>query len=108
MFGDHSVSVSQSASATQPAHHSDESHSERPPHSTESPCDYVLNAGPAIISGVYAALPTDRTQWWVWFAVATSAAPDLTAVNHSAKRAPIEYHFPRPSRLYLHTQRLLI
>ena len=107
VFGDHSGSVTQSASAAQPVHHSDKSHSERPLQSPESPCDYALNAGPAIISGVYAALPTDRVQW-VWFAVATSAAPDLIAVNNSANRAPREYRPPLPSRLYLHTQRLLI
>ena len=107
VFGDHSVSVSQSASAAHPALHSDESHSERPPHSPESPCDYALNAEPATIDGESAALPTDRVQW-VWFAVAASAAPDLTTVTYAAYRAPREYHPPPPFRLYLHTQRLLI
>ena len=107
VFGDHSGSVTQSASAAQSAHHSDESHSKRPPRSPESPCDYALNAEPATIDGESAALPTDRFQW-VWFAVATSAAPYLTAGNHAAYRAPREYHPPPPFRLYLHTQRLLI
>ena len=107
MFGDHTVRVSPSASAAHPAHHSDESHSERPHHSPESPCGYALNAEPATIDGESAALPTDRVQW-VWFAVAASAAPDLTTVTYAAYRAPREYHPPPPFRLYLHTQRLLI
>ena len=109
MFGDHAVSVSQSVSAAQSAHHSgaDESHSERPPHSPESPCDYALNAEPAIISVTYAALPTDRVQF-VLFAIATPVAPDLTAVHYAAILAPREYRPPLPFRLYLHTQRLLI
>ncbi len=114
-FGDHSNSVSQSVSGAhpahhsdaQPVHHSDASHSERPQHSPESTCDYALNAGPAIVDGEHAALPRDRVQL-VWFAIDTSVAPDLTAVNYAAIRAPREYRPPLPSRLYLHTQRLLI
>ena len=106
-FGDHSDSVSQSVSAAQPAHHSDESHSEQPHHSPESPCDYALNAGPAIIDGAYAAPPTDRVHL-VWFAIDTPVAPRLTAVNHAVNLVPHEYHPSPPSRLYLHTQRLLI
>lgn len=103
-FGSHSESVSQSVSAEQPAHHPDESD---PRHSPESPCDYALNAEPAIIDGAFAALPTDRVQLG-WFAIDTAIAPGLTAVNHAANRAPREYQPPPQSRLYLHTQRLLI
>ena len=108
VFGNHSATDSHAVSADHPAHHSDanESHSERPQHSPESPCENALNAEPVTIDGESAALPTDRFQG-VWFAVATSAAPDLTAVNHAAHRAPREYRPPLPSRLYLHTQRLL-
>ena len=106
-FGGHSESISQSVPAAQPAHHSDESNSGDPRHSPESPCDYALNAGPAIIDGESAALPTDRVQL-AWFAIDTSVAPALTAVNLAAHRVPREYHLPPQSRLYLHTQRLLI
>jgi len=106
-FGEHSNSVSQSVAGAQPTHHSDASHSERPQHSPESPCDYALNAGPAIVDGEHAALPRDRVQL-VWLAIDTSVAPDLTAVNYAAISAPREYRPPLPSRLYLHTQRLLI
>ena len=106
-FGGHSDSFSQSVTAAQPAHHSDESHSERPQRSPESPCDYALNAGPVTVDGESAALPTDRAQL-AWFAIDTSVPPDLTAANYAAIRAPREYHPPPQSRLYLHTQRLLI
>ncbi len=106
-FDHHSDDASQSVSGAEPTHHSDEAHSERSHHSPESPCDYALNAEPATIDGESAALPTDRVQW-VWFAVAASAAPDLTTVTYAAYRAPREYHPPPPFRLYLHTQRLLI
>ena len=60
-----------------------------------------------MVDGEHAALPTDRVQW-VWFAINPSVAPDLTAVNYAAHRTPREYRPPLPSRLYLHTQRLLI
>ena len=108
-FGNHSATDSHSVSADHPAHHSDadKSHSERPKHSPESPCENALNAEPATIDGESAALATDRFQW-VWFALATPVAPDVTAVNHAAYRAPREYRPPPPFRLYLHTQRLLI
>ena len=107
VLGDHAVSVSQSASAAESAHHSDESHSERPYHSPESPCDYALNAGPAIVDGEYAALPTDRIQLG-GFAIDALLVPGLTAVTHAAYLVPRDYHPPPPFRLYLHTQRLLI
>ena len=107
MFGDHFGSVSQSVSAAPLAHPTDDSHSQPSHQSPESPCGNALNTEPAIIDGESAALPTDRVQW-VWFALATPAAPDLTAVNYAAHRAPREYRPPLPSRLYLHTQRLLI
>ena len=107
-FDHHSEDVSQSVSAAEPAHHSDDPHSERLHHSPESPCDYALSAGPAIIDGAYVALlPTDHIQL-VWVAITTPVAPDLTATNHAANRVPREYHPPPQSRLYLHTQRLLI
>lgn len=106
-FGGYSDSVSPSATTALPAHHADESQSEVPRHSPESPCDYALNAGPSIIDGESAALPTNRVQL-VWFEIATSEAPELTAVNHAANRTPREYHPPPQSRLYVHTQRLLI
>ena len=105
-FDDHSDSVSQSTSAAQPAHHSDETHSEHSDQGPSSHCDYSLNAGPAI-NGAYAALPTDRVHL-DWFAIDTPVAPGLTAVNYSANLAPREYHPPPPFRLYLRTLRLLI
>ena len=106
-FGHHSDTPSQSVSAAQPSHLSDDSHSKRVQRSPESPCENALNAEPATTNGQSAALPADRFQW-VWFAVATSAAPDLRAVNHAVYLALRDYHPPPPFRLYLHTQRLLI
>ena len=107
-FDHHSDAVSPSVSAAELAHHHDESHSERTSQSPESPCDYALNAGPAIIDGAYVALPTDHIQL-VWVAIATPpVALDLTTANHAVNRVPREYHPPPQSRLYLHTQRLLI
>lgn len=106
-FGDHPDDVSQSVSAAQPAHHSDETRSECPHHSPDSHCGHTLAAGP-VINEVYAGLPTDRVHP-EWFAIEVSAAADLTAVNQSAILALREYLSPPPSaRLYLHTQRLLI
>ena len=105
-FDGHSDSVSHATSAAQPAHHSDETHSEHPDPTPSSHCDYSLDAGPAI-NGAYAALPTDRVHLDL-FAIATPVAPGMTAVNHFASRATIDYHPPPPFRRYLHTQRLLI
>ena len=104
-FGDHSDRVSHSASASQPAHHSDETHSEQPHHSPGSPCGHSLNAGPAI-NGEYAGLPTDRVHL-EWVAMDMSSSVGLTVVNHSEILAPREPH-PPPFRLYLRTLRLLI
>lgn len=105
-FDEHSDSVSQSTSAAQPAHHSDETHSEHSDQSPSSHCDYALDAGLAI-SGAYAALPTDRVDFH-WFAITAPVAPGLTAVNYSAYLALRDYHPPPPFHRYLHTQRLLI
>ena len=105
-FDDHSDSVLQSTSAAQPAHQSDDTHSEHSEQSPSSHCDYALDAGPAI-SGAYAALPMDRVDI-DWFAITTLVAPDLTTAKHSANLAPRDYHPPPPFRRYLHTQRLLI
>ena len=104
-FGDHSDNVSHSVSASQPAHHSDEAHSEQPHHSPDSPCGHSLNAGPAI-NGEYAGLPTNRVHL-EWFAMDVSSSVGLMVVNHSEILAPREPH-PPPFRLYLRTRRLLI
>ena len=105
-FGEHSDDVSQSSPAAQSAHYSDDTHSGCPHNGSHSPCDYILNAGPAI-DGVDAGLPTDRVQP-EWFAIDVSVAAGLTAANHSASLAPREYRPLPPFFLYLHTQRLLI
>jgi hypothetical protein len=106
-FGDHPDDVLQSVAAAPPAHHSDETHSDCPHQSPDSPCGHTLDAGPAI-TAVYAGLPTDRVNL-EWFAIDVSVAAALTAVSYSANLAPREYHRPPPPfRLYLHTQRLLI
>lgn len=104
-FGDHSDSVSPAGSSAQSAHHTDETHSEQPHHSPGSPCDYSLNAGPAI-NGEYAGLPTDRVHL-EWFAMDMSSPVGLTVVNDSEILALCEPH-PPPFRLYLRTLRLLI
>lgn len=106
-FGDHSDSVSQSTSAAQPAHHSEDTHSECPHHSPGSPCDHTLHAGPAI-SEVYAGLATDHVHL-EWLATDVSVTAELTTIGHSANLTPREYLSPPPPlRLYLDTQRLLI
>lgn len=99
-----SDSVSQSASAAQPAHYSDETHSD---HSDKSShCDDTLDAKPAI-SRAYAALPVDSFHL-DWIAIATPVASDLIAVTNSKNLAYRDYHPPPSIRRYLHTQRLLI
>ena len=106
-FGDHFDDVSQSVYAAQPAYHSDESHSDCPHHSPDSPCGHTLNAGPAI-SGVDAGLLTDRVNL-EWFTIDVSVAAAVTAVSRSANIVPRDYlSSPPPFHLYLHTQRLLI
>ena len=106
-FGNHSDDVSQSAAAAQPAHHSDESHSDYPHHSPGSTCDHTLYAG-AAINEVYAGVATDHVHP-EWLATDVTVAAELTAVAHSADPAPRGYLSPPPRfRLYLHTQRLLI
>ena len=105
-FGGHSASVSQPALAAQPAHDSGETHSDRPHHNPDTPCDFTLDAGQAI-NTAYAALPTDRSQL-EWFAIVTPVASGLTAVTHFANLAPRDYHHPPPLRRHLKTQRLLI
>lgn len=101
---DHPDSVSQSASAAQPAHHSDKTHSER---SDESPlCDDTIHAEPAI-NGAYVALPIDGSQLDLGV-IGTSIASGLIAVNNFKKLAHREYHPPPSLSRYLQTQRLLI
>ena len=98
-------SISQSTPAV-PAHHSDATHAEHPDPTRSSQCDFTLNAEPAT-DAAYAAPQSDRVHL-DWFAVATLAAPDVTAVNHFASPSTIAYH-PAPAfRRYLLTQRLLI
>ena len=104
-FGDHSDGVSHSASASQPAHHAHETHSEQPHHSPGSPCGHSINAGPAI-NGEYAGLPTNRVQL-EWYAMDMSSSVGLTVENRSEIFAPREPH-PPPRRLYQRTLRLLI
>lgn len=95
-FDEHSDDVSQSVAVAQPAHHSDETNSERPHHSPDSPCDYKLDAGPAI-SGEYAGLPTDRVPL-EWIAPPVPTAVGLTAGYRFAILAPRDYrpHLPTP------------
>ena len=94
---DYSNDVSQSVSPTD---------SERTDQSPFSPCEYTVDAGPAI-NGAYAGLRTDRVDW-EGFAIDASVSAGLTAVSDSKNLAPREYHPPPPLRLYLLTQRLLI
>ena len=105
-FGEHSDDVSQSSPAAQSAHYSDDTHSGCPHNGSDSPCDYILNAGPAI-DGTDARLPTDRVQP-EWFAIDVSVAGGLTEAIHSASLAAREYRPQPPFFLHLHTQRLLI
>src|ERR1035437_6047471 len=102
IFGGHSDDGSQSVSAAQPAHHSDDTHSGCPDHSPNSPCGYTLSAGPTSV-GMYALLAPHNSSP-EWFAI---AAPALIAVSHAEYLAPRESP-PPPHRLYLRTRRLLI
>ncbi len=105
-FGDHSDDVSQSVSAAQPAHHSDETQTECPHHRPDSPCGYTVSAGPTSV-GMYALLAPDNSSL-EWFAIDAPAAPALiAAVSHAEYLAPRE-PLPPPHRLYLRTRRLLI
>ena len=105
-FNDHADDVSHSVPAATQAHHSGETQSESPHHSSDSPCDFTLHAGP-VINGEYAGTVTDRI-YLESVAIYTAFAVGPPVVNHSAKLAPRDYHPPPRVRLYLHTQRLLI
>lgn len=106
-FDGHSNEVSQSASAAQPAHDSDETHSEYPHPGPILPCGDTLDAGPAI-NAEHAGLQTDRS-YLKWFAIDAYSPAGLTVADHSATPAPRDYRPPpSPYRLYLQTQRLLI
>ena len=103
-FGNHSDDVSQSVSAAQPAHASDDTYSGCPMHSPDLPCGYTLSAGPTSV-GMYALLGPDNSSLG-WFAIDAPAAA-LIAVSHAETLAPREPP-PRPHRLYQRTLRLLI
>lgn len=105
-ISDHTEEVSQLASAVPQAHFSGETHSERPHHAPDAPCDTTVNAGPAI-NGEYAGLPANCVQLEE-VVINEPFAVGLMAMNHAAIRASRDYHPPPRSRLYLQTQRLLI
>ena len=92
-FGGHSNGVSQSVSAAQPAHRTDETHSECPHHNPDSPCNHAPNAGP-VIDEVYEGLSTDRVNL-EWFAIDVSGAAALAAVSSSANLRPRDTFLPR-------------
>jgi len=101
-ISDHSANVSQAAPAAQPAHDSDETHTDRPDHSPYSPCGYSLSAQPTSI-GVLAIEYSPLE----WFAIDAPVSSGLTAVFRSENLAPraIPPPFIRP---YLREQRLLL
>ena len=101
-FSDHSANVSQAASAAQPAHDPDETHTDRPDHSPYSPCGYSLSAQPTNI-GVLAIEHSPLK----WLAIDAPVAPGLTAVIRSENLASLG--IPPPFiRPYLREQRLLL
>ncbi len=105
-FNDHTENVSQPVFAAPRAHSIDETHSERPHHGPDSPCDSTASAGPAI-NGECAGLPAKCVQWGE-VAINVPLVVGRTAVNHAAILALRDYHPPPLFPLYLQTQRLLI
>jgi hypothetical protein len=106
VLGGHADNGSRSASAAPPLHHSDATHSEPLDHGPDSPCDYTLISGPALV-GEYEGPTPDRSPL-EWFAVDAPVATSLTAVNHSTNLALAQAAPPPSLRLCLRTQRLLI
>ena len=106
VFNDHSDNISHSVSAAQPAHDTDETHSDTAHHNPDSPCGYTLDAGPAIHKD-FTGPPAERAQT-VWFAIDTPVIASLPPDTQVANFKPREYRPPPPFRLYLDTQRLLI
>ena len=76
-------------------------------HAPDSPCGPTLHDGPATY-GEHVGLPSERVDL-EWDAAYLLFANSLFAKHQTAKLARVVYNpWPRKSRLYLQTQRLLI
>ena len=102
----HSDIPSQLAIGKGPPHDSGETHAAHVHHNQSIPCKTNVKSVSAI-SGTYALMPADHFHPVLLLSEGFVVA-DLRPLDHSAIRAPRNYHPPPPFRLYLQTQRLLI